>query len=702
MKYSSVFILLFALFVPITIYLLPMLGFGDVLYKLDIHSPFWVFSLQLGLGLLLFVKLFGDFRKWIANIICETKIHTLLALLVIVAIALFISIAWIEGGSRVEADESVYLTAAQNLYHNQIGIHCMEGSFIGDDLACVIKASVKARGLSYIYMLGMPFFGKDLYWVYNFQTFLLFLTLPIFFLALKAWTKSDRLSILSVALLASVPILLFQFRSASIESVYVFFFVLSLLFLKWAYDSNTTRHWLLLALTLAFFAQTRSETILCLFAFIGVAFYRLNPDFKIFKLSTLNSQLSAFLATLSFFSLPILCTLSLNRDSDLQGGSYGARGYLFENIAEDFKIMALSNPDHEGLLQVPFFPYFTWLALFGLITLIVLAVKEFKEKLPKKYLYITAFILLLSPQYLLLFDSVSADFKLTIQQRFILVPLPALAFLGAIFLNQLSSFLKNSNKLLNPVNMCIFFIGIITINTLLYGESFKKNIMYRHDLLSQEKNFIYNWLKTQSNEKKIFFYASPVLFLSHGYSSYGYNLAFSLDFTDIQEIQKEYNEDLYIAKGFHCNKIYEVPKMTGPLYSSMCKQFDEYFEYETIIENSNTSIHRIKNLSSRDPKGLFRLIDFREDTKDSLLIVYFTLPKRDSVPWKIQRYINDDLLFENLYRYSYDEDRKSNIDYYKISLLKQDTNIIDFKIVDMITGDTVHKDYLKLKRKELK
>ncbi len=693
--YKSLFLLLLALSIPLAIYLLPIFGFEKIIYKLDLYSPFWIFSLQFGLGLLLFMKLFGDFKKWIADIICESKTHTLIILLVIIAISIFISLAWIEGRSRVEADESVYLTTAQNLYHNQIGIHCIEGSFLENGLVCVAFESVKPRGLSYLYMLGMPIFGTDLYWVYNFHSFLLLLTLPIFFLALKAWTKSDTLSILSVALLASVPILLFQFRSASTESAYVFFFVLSLLFLKWAYDKNTIRHWLLLALTLAFFAQTRSETVFCLFAFIWIVFYCIciNGQARRSVLSILNYKFSIFLATLSFFCLPILCTLSLGKNNPLQGGSHAPHGHLFENIVENFKIMALTKLSPEGLLQYPFFPYFTWLALFGLIALIILTIKEFRSKYPIPYKYITIFLLLLSPQYIILFDAVSADFNLTVQQRFILVVLPILAFLGALFLNKLLEYMKNSNRLLNSTNICILLVGIIAANTLIYSESFKRNIMYKNDYYSTEKTYLHNWLKKQPHQKKLLFHTSPPLLLSHGYSSYGYYAILKLNSIDMQEILEEYNGEVYIAKGVYCKNLQRSSKMVTLILTNVCKQLDKYFEYEEIESDTSISIiHRVKGLTNIDPRGLLRLVDFRENTEDSLLLLSYILPKKDSVPWKFQRYINNELIFETPYEYS------TPIDSYKISLLEQDSNTIDFKIIDTITGDTIHKDYLKLER----
>ncbi|GBU25175.1 hypothetical protein R83H12_01815 [Fibrobacteria bacterium R8-3-H12] len=695
--------LLFACLVPFAVFILPILGYKDLVYKLDSYSPFWIFSLQLGLGLLLFVKLSKDFYLWLKELIPSPL--SLVPISIIVIFALAMSIAFIEPRSRVQSDESIHYVIAQNLYHNQIGQICVEGLFTENGgMACVMGTTIKTRGLSYIYMLGMPFFGTDLYWVHNLHLFFLVVALVAFYLALPRQQQPA----VATALLASCPILLFCFRSASVEPIYVTMFCISLLFLKWAYDRNTTRHWLLLALTLAFFAQTRTETVFCLFAFIAVVAYKLwkNP------LATSHSPLatfSTFLATLSFFSLPVLCTLSYNRDSDLQGGAYGAHGHLLGNIITDFKIMALPHANDDGTLVYPFLPYFTWLALLGLITLTtltILTIKELKKTTSHsplatpQYKHITAFLILLSPQYLILFDGVSADFTMTIQHRFALVILPPMAFLGSLFLCQTGTILKKI-KLFNPVNPFILKIGVQTIiltTCLVQYKTFIKDITIIGNFVPKEDYEFNKWVRQEPQPKKLFFYWHTLIPLAHGYSSYLYQTFLNLNSEDLSEILKEYDGEVYFVGTSTCDVIVGKPKMRARNTFRECDRAMRYFNSQEVFRKKimvNTfkdfTIHRILGFNDIDSLGLLRILNKIEPT-DTTVNLMFKIPKELSKPWKIRHFVNDSLLLESSYKKDYYTDT------YNLSLFNKDTNIWKLSIIDTITGEQVHSDFWELVR----
>jgi len=699
-KTFILFLLFFACLVPFAIFILPILGYKDLVYKLDSYSPFWIFSLQLGLGVLLFVKLSKDFYQWLKELVpCPLS---LVPISIVIAFALAVSIAFIEPRSRVQADESIHYVIAQNLYYNQTGQLCTQGLFTEDGLACVMASTIKTRGLSYIYMLGMPFFGTHLYWVHNLHLFFLVLALISFYLALVAWCRGKHigLPLLATALLSACPILLFCFRSASVEPIYLTMFGVSLLFLKWAYDRDTTRHWLLLALILAFFAQTRSETVFCLFAFIGVVLYR-----KRFRV--LNFQFGAFLATLSFFSLPVLCTLSYNRDSDLQGGSLGAHGHLLGNIATDFKIMALFHTSDDGTLVYPFLPYFTWLALFGLVTLIVLTIIEFRSKnssiphtpYPIPYKYISAFLLLLSPQYLILFDGISADFNIGVQRRFALIILPAMAFLGALFLCQAGIILKKI-RLFNPVNPLIPKIGVLTIiltTCLVQYKSFIKDIPSIDNYAAIEEHEVNKWIKQKPQKRILLFFWHPLMTLAHGQSTYIYDTLLDLNAKDLNEILEDYNGEVYFINTSACDATVGQPKMQANNTFRMCDRTIRYFNtqevYSTIIIKSFKpfSIHKILGFNDIDTLGLLRIFNKIEPT-DSTVQLYFKIPKEHTEPWKVQRFVNDSLLIESPYI------KNHYVDTYLLSLFNKDTNIWKLTIVDTITGEQVHSDFWELVR----
>jgi len=655
---------------------------GDAIKKLDFYSPFYIYTLQFGLGLLLFIKLSKDFYLFLKEIwSTENDSKPIFILFILLILSILFILVQTEGRPRVLGDENSYTITAQNLYHNQVGTACLGGSFIDNNFKCVEVATIKPKGLSYLYMLGMPIFGTDLSWIYNFQSFILFLTSIVFFLALVAWLKNKWQALLATTLLTTQPALLLFSRSSSLEGLYVFMFALSLFFLKWAYDRNTTRHWILLALTLAFFAQTRLETVFCLSAFVGVLLYKN-------KLSTFNSQFSIFFTTLSFFCIPIFCTISLNRNADLQSGIYGAHWHLIENIITDFKIMAFPSYNSEGIFYFPYFLYFAWFALFGLITLIVLTIKEFKSQ----YKYILIFILLLSPQYLILFDSVGGDLNLDIQQRYVLIILPAMSFLGALFIYKMVALLNN---LINPKILLIIIMSFIFINLIAHYDSFKQNIIIKINPSLIE----YYHLKKFSDELKepsIFFAREPTFFLDRGISAYAYDLLVNIEENAMNELLKIYKENIFIVESSSCKYSHSIPKVISSEPTRACDRILSYFDVDTVLKvnlmankRHTTFIYKVLGLNQRDKNGLLRIFDKVEPT-DSTVQLFFKIPREQAEPWKIQQFINDSLIFENHYKKGYIGNT------YKFSLFNKDTNVWKLNIVDTITGEQVHSDFWQL------
>jgi hypothetical protein len=709
-------ILLFACALLFAIFILPILGYKNVVYKLDTYSPFWIFSLQLGLVFLLFTKLSKDFYRWLKNLI---SLKNAIPISLIIACAIAISIAFIEPRSRIQSDEAIHYVIAQNLYYNQIGQFCGEGSFMEDGFACVLSDTIKTRGLSYIYMLGMPIFGKHLYWVHTLHLFFLALALLSFYLALLAWLGRAGLALLATALLSSCPVLLFNFRSASVEPLYVTLFCVSLLLSKWVYDRNTTRHWLLLALTLAFFAQTRTETIFCLGAFIWVAFYRmcLNHDlldsrinriakFKSILFSILNSQFSIFLATLSFFSLPVLCTISLNRGHDLQGGSLGAYGHLFSNIVSNFKVMALQHFSDDGTLKYPFLPYFTWLAIFGLIILLLCLLK-FKfakfsilhSPFSIKHSSIALFLLLLSPQYIILFNGVSADLRMTVQWRFALVILPMMAFLGALFLWKAGVIFCSyfhSHKLLPKITLYGAVI-IILATCLAQYKTFIKDTPNMYNFATTEDYELHKWIRQEPPKRMLFFYWFSSIGLAHGHSTYLYSTLLQLNSEDLKEILDDYNGEVYFINTSICDEMIGEAKMQVPNSFRACDRAVRYFNTKEVFRKrliahfKDFSIHKILGFNDIDSLGLLRITNKIEPT-DSTVELQFYIPKELSKPWKVQKLVNDSLVFESKYK------RGFHKDIYNLSLFDKDTNYWRLHIMDTISGERVHSDFWELVR----
>lgn len=537
--------LVIALAIPFLVYLGPNVGHKETIRQLDLYLPLPLFAVQLIAAIVLFCLLNKDFREWIKGILPE-KAFSICAVTFAVAVAIFAG-TQIEARHRVQSDESVFMSVAQNMYYNQESGTCNQGYFENGGLNCVGKSnSFKTKGLSFLYFLGMPLFGTDLHWIFNAELLLLPLSFLLMFLAIVAWTRQPLLAFLASLLTALQPTVMFQFRAMSVEPLYIFLSALSLLIFKWAYDRNTIKHWALLALSLAFFAQTRQETAFCLLAFIFFALPKI-LDKKDYKAPT-------FFVTLSLFSVPALLTISYFQGFGFQGGEYEAHGHFFEDLAKNWTEMTLPLKQN-GELENPFLTYFNYLFVIGAIYLVFRAVYD-ARKGDKFYLWTLLFLCLYHIQTYMILENVSGDFSIQINQRYSLVMLPSMAFVGALPVAHMVKFFAESIDKNNAAK--ISFVGGLIVALLFtgwtfhYKQDFNNNIMYNRNHLTIEEYEILNWLKEQPEADRLFIYGRPWHFVGYGVSSIHYDKARQMNDAELQELVDKYNGEVYYIRGLDC------------------------------------------------------------------------------------------------------------------------------------------------------
>jgi len=601
-----IFGFLLALAIPLLIYAAPHIGQGQFISMLDLRLPFWLYLFQFVLGLCLAVNLAKDFKEWFKKMISNQWLLTGLAPVTVVALlALFVCLAWIVPRHRVQSDESIFLATAQNMYANQISGSCDEGEFTNGHLDCQKSVhNFKTKGEPFLYAVLMPILGQNLTWIFPLHIFLLLATIFLLFLAVYAWTSNSNLAFLTAALFAAQPTTLFQFRSASIEPLYTFLFALSVFLWKWAWDKNTIRHWVLLALVLAFFAQTRQETIFCLGAFVIISVFRIHPiptpKPKISKLllSILNSQFSIFVLTISVFCIPVLLTISYYQGYDFQGGEFSAHGHFIENLKQAWNLSVNTPPD-QGLLMNPLLSSFSILTLLGILVLLVFSHYEWKNRKSNKgqpqgaatttipAYCILAFLLLYFPQIFMILENVSGDLTIEINQRYTLVAFPAMAFLCAFFIDKASLLLPSDNRLF----FVLVFASILWGNTLRYNDSFEKNIMYNRNHLTTEEAEILKWLKNEPPNNRIFVYARPWHFVGYGMNAIHYS---SLSPQRLDELLKKYNGEVYYVRGLDCwdSQTYHKKAIEHRI-STMCDRFEQIFPAEIIFSAVVTNNYRL-------------------------------------------------------------------------------------------------------------
>ena len=540
--------LVISLAIPFLIYLGPNVGHKDTIRTLDLYLPLPLFIVQFIAGIVLFATLNKDFREWIKGILPEKKISILM--LAFTAVITIFAATQIEARHRVQSDESVFMSVAQNMYYNHESGTCNQGYFENGNLKCVATSnSFKTKGLAFLYLLGMPLLGNDLHWIFHMELLMLPLSVLLMFLAIAAWTRQPLLAFFAALLTALQPTVLFQFRAMSVEPLYIFLSALSLLIFKWAYDRNTIRHWALLALSLAFFAQTRQETAFCLLAFIIFALPKL--------LDSKGAKAPTFFVTLSLFSVPALLTISYFQGFGFQGGEFEAHGHFLEDLSRNWTEM--TKPlNKNGELENPFLSYFNYLFVAGAIYLLARAILGATKK-NYFYLEILAFLLLYHIQTYMILENVSGDFSIQINQRYSLVMLPSMAFVGALpvahLVQQTIASMSGKDSKQNAVTALLVPLvagALFTAWTFHYKEDFNKNIMYNRNHLTIEEHEILGWLAEQPKKDRFFIYGRPWHFIGYGISSIHYDRARQMSSEELKNLVNKYQGEVYYIRGLDC------------------------------------------------------------------------------------------------------------------------------------------------------
>ncbi len=628
-----------AVLIPFLIYLAPHIGLKDFLAFGDMRFTFPLFLIQFLGGLLLLIFLFKDGSNWIK---AQLPAKTFLILLGVFALAVTLfAAAGIEARHRVQSDESIFLSVAQNFYHSHTSATCNQGIFEDGTLNCLQDThTFKTKGLSFLYFLGMPLFGSDLHWIFNFHLALLFFTILIFFIALNAWFKRPLFAAIAAFLLALQPTLLFQFRAMSVEPLYVFLLALVLLVWKWALDRNTLKHWILFALLLAFFAQTRQETVFCFLAFIVLSLPKI--------LDKKDAKAPAFFFTLSLFSAPILFTISYFQGYGFQGGEYKAHGHFIENITRNWEVM--TRPlGTDGLLANPFLSGFTYLAALGLCIFLLMVVWDFSQKKYGKSIPVFLFLVLYHIQAYAIFENVSGDFTIEINQRYVLVIFPLMAFLAAIPLYTLVYFLfRNRFSAQVQFTAAAIFAVLLAANTFRYHESFKKNIMYNRNHLTSEQVEIHKWLSALPGaENALFVYARPYHFIGYGYSSIHYDRIRSMTDGELEKFLEKYGGEVYYLRGLDCwdSKTYHA-KAVEHRIPTTCDIFERENKLTPVYQTNVLNSYRL-SVSKIQKRKRFHFEDFissltvNNDGENGIVVRTETKEAAAKEPWRLHLMLND-------------------------------------------------------------
>ena len=661
---AGIFGTLVAIAIPFLIYLAPNIKHRETIRQMDLNWPLPLFGVQFILGIVIFCFLSKDFREWLKGIL-PAKSVSIMTLVFAVAISIFAG-TQIEARHRVQSDESVFMAVAQNMYYNHESGTCNQGEFDNGTLSCKSTSnSFKTKGLSFLYYLGMPLFGSDLHWIFTAELLMLPLAFLLMFLAIVAWTKQPLLAFLASLLMALQPTVLFQFRAMSVEPLYIFLSALALFVFKWAYDRNTVMHWMLLALILAFFAQTRQETIFCIFAFVLFALPKL--------LNKKDYKAPVFFVTLSLFSIPALLTISYFQGFGFQGGEFEAHGHFFEDLAKNWEVMT-TKLDKNGNLTNPFLSYFNYLFAIGGIYLTFRAINGARKR-NFTYLKILAFLLLYHLQTYVILENVSGDFSIEINQRYSLVMLPTMAFVAALPVTHMIQYFATPTG--GKLNSKTAFVGMLiaallfTGWTIHYKKNFNDNIMYNRNHLTIEEHEILGWLKEQPQADRFFIYGRPWHFVGYGMSSIHYDNARRMTNSEMKELIEKYKGEVYYIRGLDCWDSHTYHrKAVEHRIATTCDVFEREMDLTgvkniLITNNYWVQIAKFNGRKNYNPEKIISTSDLEIIPADSAtkkaatLKIHYELKEKSSVAanWNIMISVNDKIIEQGDYKFgSYDKE----------------------------------------------
>lgn len=683
---AGIFGTLVAIAIPFLIYLAPNIKHRETIRQMDLNWPLPLFGIQFILGIVLFCFLSKDFREWLKGIL-PAKSVSIMTLVFAVAISIFAG-TQIEARHRVQSDESVFMAVAQNMYYNHESGTCNQGEFDNGTLSCKSTSnSFKTKGLSFLYYLGMPLFGSDLHWIFTAELLMLPLAFLLMFLAIVAWTKQPLLAFFASLLMALQPTVLFQFRAMSVEPLYIFLSALALFVFKWAYDRNTVKHWALLALILAFFAQTRQETIFCIFAFVLFALPKL--------LNKKDYKAPVFFVTLSLFSVPALLTISYFQGFGFQGGEFEAHGHFFEDLAKNWEVMT-TKLDKNGNLTNPFLSYFNYLFAIGGIYLTFRAINGARKR-NFTYLKILAFLLLYHLQTYVILENVSGDFSIEINQRYSLVMLPSMAFVAALPVTHMIQYFATPTG--GKLNRKTAFVGMLiaallfTGWTIHYKKNFNDNIMYNRNHLTIEEHEILSWLKEQPQADRFFIYGRPWHFVGYGMSSIHYDNARRMTNSEMKELIEKYKGEVYYIRGLDCWDSHTYHrKAVEHRIATTCDVFEREMDLTgvkniLITNNYWVQIAKFNGRKNYNPQRIITTSELEVVPADSAtkkaatLKIHYELKEKSSATanWNFMISVNDKVLEQGLYKFGpYDKE----VD---LTSLQPGFNQVRFVIQDLST-----------------
>lgn len=538
---------------------------------------------------------------------------------------------------RIESNESILRSTAQNLHATWSAASCDEGLFDGTQLDCLSSSNTWQPKLPPVfYALGQQILPSHLHWAYALQLVVLVLVGLFAYLAVQAWSGNPFLALLTSVLHISQPLMAFHSRSLTPELWYLAGFWLVLLLWKIAETKSSRIHWALLGATMGLWSNTDNTSLL---AILPISlFILLAPSLGISQEPRENRQYRYlyFPLTLLLFLWPLVINQILFLHTDpVWVGSFSI-AKLFHGMGTVWRNMALAGVDSHGYLSTTYLSSVSWIAVLGIL---ILFFRKGKLAMDSRFLGALVFC-----GFPFLWDLgrsiISADTSW--MQLLTLTGFPLLCLMGAFAIQQFFAFTSTRDLTVVPSPMWGFGVGLLLLGlSFRYIDTYKSNQPFLRDSRTEEERMLQSWLDLHPQTSRLLIYSSPWFFVGQGQSALHYSRILNMDTSIFAQVIKRYQGEVYFVRGLDCRSSAQQ-EATASLCGSMEQTFfmQPIFQ-EQMDEKYQLSVQRVLGLLQFDPDSLVQIHKAAYHSQKNVVEIQYQLSQQVPQGWNIQVQVGD-------------------------------------------------------------
>lgn len=529
---------------------------------------------------------------------------------------------------RIESNESIIRSTAQNLHAHWTAGACDEGLFDGRFLDCLSSSNTWQPKLPpVLYSLGLWVLPSHLHWAYAMQLMILALLGILAFLAVQAWSANPFLALLTSVLQVSQPLVAFHSRSVSSELWYLVCFWMVLLFWKIAEDKLGRIHWILLGVSLGLWGNTDNSSwsaILPLSILIisGESAKRHRDRWVYFPL------------VLLFSLLPLAMNQAFFLHTDPVWAGAFSFAKLFHGLGNIWRTMALVGVDNHGYLRTPYLSTVTWVAVSGML---ILFFRKGKFALDGRFLGALVFC-----GFPFLWDLGRANVSVNSSwiQWLSLYGFPLLCTLAAFAIQQVfawTSPLPPRDLSISPSPVWGIAMGILLVGiSLRYYNTYRSNHIFLGDARTEEEHMLQAWIELHQETPRLLVYSSPWFFVGQGQSAIHYSRFLNMDTGGIAQLIQRYHGEVYSVRGLDCQSSKQQEAI-----ASLCGSMEQAFYMEPVFQEAinneyQLTVQRVKGLLQYEPDSLAQIKQVTYQPETMVMEVRYRLSEQVPQGWHIK------------------------------------------------------------------